>query len=573
MSNKMKQIATAARAFLKSKRGNVAMMFAIMLVPLMIGAGAGLDFARAMLVRQQMGEALDAAALAVGSTSGLNQATAQTLAQQYFDANYTVDKAEYGTPTIPPLTYNANGSVTITASDPMPTVLMKIVGVNSLPISTTSNVVWGQTKLWVGLVLDNSGSMSSSGKMTALKNASQQLLTMLQNAANTPGDVKVGIIPFTNVVNVGASNSGAAWIDWSDWAAAPKDASGTAIDDTYTVAKTGLPFAAYGPGDDCPFTTTSAGPTVTSDAPYGFGCKISSTNGAALVTPSGNPLLSKIPAAGICPSLNAAAYNHVYKDHLARFYNGCWTMVVVPGVTIQVSHGNGVTCGGFKTAAVANCTCAGNGAAKTCTTKKWTHTWVPNNHNTWGGCIMDRTQDYDIQNTQPSGASGFPATNPTSCLVATITPLGYNWATLSSQINAMSPAGSTNQSVGLAQGWQMLTTGNPYATPALPANTARYIILLSDGLNTQDRWWGDSNEGTSDDLKIDARMALDCAAAKADGVIIYSIYVNTGGNGPSAPLSGCATDASKYFVLTSANQIVTTFNQIGQQITNVRVSM
>jgi len=170
----MKPFLARVRAFLESKRGNVAMMFALALVPLMIGAGAGLDFARAMLVRQQMGEALDAAALAVGSTTGLTQTTAQALAQKYFDANYTVDKTEYGAPTIsiPTSGYDSKGSVTITASDTMPTVLMKIAGVTSLPITTSSNVVWGQTKLWVALVLDNSGSMSqgdsTGSKMSAL---------------------------------------------------------------------------------------------------------------------------------------------------------------------------------------------------------------------------------------------------------------------------------------------------------------------------------------------------------------------------------------------------------------------
>jgi hypothetical protein len=46
-----------------------------------IAAVARLDFASAMLVRQQMDEALDVAALAVGSTSGLIQATAQALAR------------------------------------------------------------------------------------------------------------------------------------------------------------------------------------------------------------------------------------------------------------------------------------------------------------------------------------------------------------------------------------------------------------------------------------------------------------------------------------------------------------
>jgi hypothetical protein len=37
-------------------------------------------------------------------------------------------------------------------------------------------------------------------------------------------------------------------------------------------------------------------------------------------------------------------------------------------------------------------------------------------------------------------------------------------------------------------------------------------------------------------------------------------------------LENCASDATKYFDLTSADQIVSTFNQIGEQITNLRVS-
>ena len=100
MRMKLKMFAAKACVFFKSDRGNIAMMFAITLVPLVIAAGAGLDFARAMLVRQQMGEALDAAALAVGSTPNLTQSSAQALAQTYFNANYTVAQTDYGTPTI-----------------------------------------------------------------------------------------------------------------------------------------------------------------------------------------------------------------------------------------------------------------------------------------------------------------------------------------------------------------------------------------------------------------------------------------------------------------------------------------
>ena len=57
------------------------------------------------------------------------------------------------------------------------------------------------------------------------------------------------------------------------------------------------------------------------------------------------------------------------------------------------------------------------------------------------------------------------------------------------------------------------------------------------------------------------------------GVIIYSLYVNiNNSDGDSAPLQNCATDASKYFVVTSSSQIATDFSSIAEQITNLRVS-
>ena len=137
----------------------------------------------------------------------------------------------------------------------------------------------------------------------------------------------------------------------------------------------------------------------------------------------------------------------------------------------------------------------------------------------------------------------------------------------------MQAKGSTNQAIGMAHGWLSMTPGNPYGAAAVPANTTRYIILLSDGLNTQDRWWGDgSTEGTSDDDKIDDRMNKVCAAAKTDGVIVYSLYVHVNGGGNSTPLKNCATDSSKYYDLTSSSQIAAAFADITKQITNVRVS-
>jgi Flp pilus assembly protein TadG len=563
MDKKLRLLRAITRAFLKSRRGNVAMIFAISVIPLVIGAGAGLDFARAMLVRQQMGEALDAAALAVGSTTGLDQAKAQTLAQKFFDANYTVDKTLYGSPTvsIPTSGYDSKGSVLITASDTMPTVLMKLAGITNLPISTSSNVVWGQTKLWVALVLDNSGSMSkgdsTGSKMTALKNASQQLLTILQNAASHAGDVQVSIVPFVKNVNANTTNVGAGWIDWSDWESPPiVDQTNYVYQKDTDAVRNGHPLNTFGPGDSCPYDGTA-----------GYKCAPTPVNDSNCYTGGGSddcigtiPSGSATYAGYICPSMHIGGSQDGLGYH---WYNGCW-VGTTSTTTATVS-----SCNGHSST---NCSC-NNGV---CKTKVWNHTWTVNNHSTWGGCLMDRKQDYDIAKTAPSAANTlFPAENNQYCGTAAVTPLGYDWTTLSSQITAMTPYGATNQAIGIAHGWQTLTPGTPYGAPAVPDDTTRYIIFLSDGLNTMNRWWGDgSTEKTTADGYIDGREKATCDAAKADGIVIYSIYVNVGsvgGAGNSAPLQYCATDPTKYFALTTTSSVVTTFNQIAQQITNVRM--
>ena len=72
--------------------------------------------------------------------------------------------------------------------------------------------------------------------------------------------------------------------------------------------------------------------------------------------------------------------------------------------------------------------------------------------------------------------------------------------------------------------------------------------------------------------KIDGRMKLACDNAKKDGVVIYTIFLNLGGKGDSSALQYCASDSTKYFGITSNGAVVTAFEQIGKDITNVHVS-
>ena len=97
------------------------------------------------------------------------------------------------------------------------TMFWRLMGQQQVNITASGEVVWGIKKLNLALALDNTGSMASSNKMTALKEAAHNLLNTLQKAEKAPGDIKISIVPFAVDVNVGTEHVGASWIDWEDW--------------------------------------------------------------------------------------------------------------------------------------------------------------------------------------------------------------------------------------------------------------------------------------------------------------------------------------------------------------------
>ena len=421
-------------------RGNVAITFALVSIPLVVAVGGMIDYSRAVTARRAMQDAADATSLALSRQPNVSTMTAsamQSFATNYFKANFTNQDAQNVSLTP---SYSATGpTVTVNGSATVPMAFLGLIGLPSLGISASSVTIWGQARLRVALVLDNTGSMADSGKMTALKTATHNLLTQLQNVDTQTGDVYVSLIPFVKDVNAGASNYNQNWVRWDLWNAAN----------------------------------------------------------------------------GSCSSLRYSTQS--------------------------------------------SCLSANR-------------TWTPNNHNTWNGCVTDRDQDYDTINTAPATATTatlFPAEQYSTCPQALI-GLTDNWTTLSNEVDAMQPNGSTNQAIGLAWGWQSLTQA-PFTIPAFdPTYTYKQIIiLLTDGLNTQDRWYGD---GYNTSTQVDARQQILCTNIKIAGVIVYTVQVNTGGDPTSTLLQNCATDPSYFFLLTSASQIVTTFQSIGTALSNLRLS-
>jgi len=444
--------------------------------------------------------------------------------------------------------------------------------------------VWGQTKLWVGLVLDNTGSMcqsdtnpsanapcnppASGTKIASLISATHNLLSMLQSAAAHPGDIKVAIVPFVKDVNVGTGNAGATWIDWTSWDAANGTCDISSIHSQSTCTST---HGTWSPNQSAGGTCTISSQTSQSNCTSAHGtwtaasCNISGINSQSTCT----------------------------STHGTWSFSSC----NIPGYTTRTTCQNAV-----GTWTPASCNIAGINTQTTCTSTVGQWTWNQYlcnlsayttqstctaatavwhvDHTQWTGCVTDRgnssgpdtSNNYDAMNTAPSSttASKFLAEQYSNCPTALL-PLTANWTDLSNEVDAMVAGGGTNQTIGLVWGWHALTNSDPLNPGSVPANTTRYIIILSDGLNTQDRWYGN---GVNQSTQVDGRMNAVCTNAKADGIIVYALFVDIGGTqGNSTVLQNCASDSSKYWDLTSASQINAAFAAIGQQITNLRVAL
>ncbi|QPF94589.1 vWA domain-containing protein [Bradyrhizobium commune] len=434
--------------FAGAEQGNIAMIFAIALVPVLGFVGAAVDYSRAVQARTSMQAALDSTALMLSkdlSSGTITTSQISAKATAYFNALFTDTSA------LPNVTVTASytastsmgSTIQVNGDGNFTTTFMKIVGFPTLDISTSSTSAWGLVRMRVAMVLDNTGSMADNGKISAMQTAAKNLVDQLSALAKTDGDVYISIVPFAKDVNVGASNYSQSWMDFSDWDAA----NGSCSKSSYT----------------------------------------------------------------------------------------------------------------------SQSSCVSNGK-----------TWTAANHNTWTGCVVDREQDYDTKNTTPTNGNSstlFPAEQYSYCNTASsaylqpIMPLSYDWTSLKSRIDAMKPTGNTNQGIGLAWGWMTLSTGDPMNAPAKDTNYTYKdaIVLLSDGLNTQNRWYSNASQ-------IDARQKKLCDNAKAANITIYTVQVNTGSDPTSSVLQYCASSTDKFYLVTLASQTVSVFKDIGTSLSKLRVA-
>ncbi len=201
-----RSIALKLRAFVRrfcaSNAGNIAMIYALALVPTVAAVGSAVDLTRAMVVKMRLGEALDSAGLAVGGSVGLSESEMTARAQKFFYANYPDE--ELGTVTslnVASSGYN-NNLVTVSGTARVETAFMGLFGIEYLDVAVNVQVTRESKGLEIALVLDNTGSMAQNGKIGALKTATNELIGILFGDQDSPSHLKMSLVPFSQTVKV-----------------------------------------------------------------------------------------------------------------------------------------------------------------------------------------------------------------------------------------------------------------------------------------------------------------------------------------------------------------------------------
>lgn len=201
--------------FLKNERGNIAMMFAIALFVMVGGAGLAIDYQRAASIHADLQQSADAAVIAAVRISmndpSLTPAQVEAKAKAFFEGNRRtkslVSTSNFSVARVP-----SSDMFRLSFDVDIGTTLARAIGIDKVSPKIVSEATLGKPPyLEIAMVLDNTGSMNDFNKLADLKTAATNLVTSLHG--HPDADIRIGLVPFAQYVNVGAGYAGASWLD------------------------------------------------------------------------------------------------------------------------------------------------------------------------------------------------------------------------------------------------------------------------------------------------------------------------------------------------------------------------
>ncbi|MEW6538067.1 MAG: ubiquitin-activating E1 FCCH domain-containing protein [Pseudomonadota bacterium] len=610
------------------RRGNVVMIFALVMPALIMLTLGGIDINRVTTAKARVQDALDAATLAAARSSYTDPKDLKTVALVALKANLRNASVEPFSDEAVKIELTKDQVVIADIQVQVKTLIANVVLPpygkildDTLPVSVHSEVNRSSKDIEVSLVLDITGSMGSNNRIGDLKNAANQLIKLVVQPAakQTPYYSRMAIVPYSIGVNLGAradaargASIGSTSITGASWAAVSAksisgitraspgvvtaNSHGLATNDyvwisgvsgmtqinnrTYKVVRidSNKVSLQYQSGGNWYALNTSSGYSS-----YSSGGQIRKcTRSDCFITiTSNNHGLSEDEGVQITGVNGMSALNNngglfeVYE----RTSNDAFVLPVGGAAYADYSNGGSVQCGR-------------DGCAKRVFRDPQYNRLNVFDNTT---CVSERAGSSAYTDTAPGSAYvGRNYASPRNpCPAATIQPLTSNIDTLTNLVNGLSVTGSTAGQIGLAWGWytvsnqfNALWTSNTAAAYA-PTKVLKAVILMTDGeFNTPycggviARNAGSGSGSLYDKIACDAtngdpfdQAAKLCAGMKAKDVIVYTVgFSITPGSEAANILSSCATDKDKAFLPQSGADLSNDFQAIGRDITRLRIS-
>ena len=243
-----------------SRRGSVAVMTAMMALPLIGLSGIAVDAGRMWLVQSRLQAAVDAGVLAAARQMGSPAAQQDGIAlfwANFLPSNVSSGAAYMGaTASDPVVTSPSASTIVMTSTATLPTTLTSVLGFTTLTVSVSAAALSQATGLEVALVLDNTGSMEGS-PIQSVVNASSTLVNTLYGSGSqdVQPNLWVAVVPFTAEVNMGKTHT--SWLApnsytasaWSSagWKGCVMARTATGDDSTETppIGTGGVPFTPF----------------------------------------------------------------------------------------------------------------------------------------------------------------------------------------------------------------------------------------------------------------------------------------------------------------------------------------
>jgi Flp pilus assembly protein TadG len=201
---------------LTDAQGNVASMFALIVVGLFGFVGGAIDFVQVHRMRTAVGSAVDAGVLAaarVKQTGGSDTAAldaAEAFVTPVLERYKVKDKVKFK--------FDNSGTAVLGETDfKMSTAFLRVIGLSDLPVKISNAASFGNpSNVELALMLDTTGSMSGL-KLADLKGAVNDLIGIVLPDVETTAVARIAIAPFSNAVRLdktsfesatGKSNSG-----------------------------------------------------------------------------------------------------------------------------------------------------------------------------------------------------------------------------------------------------------------------------------------------------------------------------------------------------------------------------